>query len=234
MCLSCIAITPPAEPNRERYVQQLLHSLPAHLQQLAPQDPNQLTAQQAEGANAAAEKGLRHARTLMMFMQSWKDSRQDEQSQPKANPAAQLFISCWPLVQQALASGHASVAVQERTAACCTAAVRMHLAASMPALPGMLHAAGCGIAGGHDTAHVWVPVLATVLDHLEDQPLSQVIAPLSESLSIIDNSAAAQSLTDKRLADSKTDFSLVCAHVEEPRVLVAGLPMLMLVTVRQK
>lgn len=209
LCLSCIAIKPPAIPNRKHYVELLLHTLPVALQQLAWQQPGQLTTQQADSFNAAAVKGLKHARTLMMFMQSWRDTQQPGQSQQNLSPAAEAFISCWGLIQQALASGHASSAVQESTAACCTAAVRMHLAASMSAMPGILHAAACGVASGHPTAHLWVSPLAAALDQLDGQQLSQLLVPLKESLSIIDSSAAAQSLVDRSTADANPEFSLV-------------------------
>lgn len=209
-CLSCIPIKPPAEPNRARYVQRLLHPLPLALQQLAH---GQLTRQQADSTNAAAVQGLRHARTLMMFMQSWRDTiQQPEQSQQsqKLSPAAEAFVSCWGPIQQALASGHASSLVQESMAACVTAAVRMHLAASMSAMPGILHAAACGVAGDHATAHLWVPPLAAALDQLDGPQLSHLLLPLKESLSIIDSSIAAQSMVDRTIADANPELSLVC------------------------
>lgn len=209
MSLSCIPVKPPADPNRQHYVQLLLHSLPATLQQLASQPHSQLTAQQAQSTNASADKGLRHTRTLMMFMQSWRDSQQAEQSLQSANPAVEALVCCWPLIEQALACGSASIAVQERTAACCTAAVRMHLAASMPAMPGILHAAACGVASGHSTAHLWVPTLAAALDQLEGQRLNQVLVQLRDALSMVDSSAPAQRLTDRAAADSEPDYSLV-------------------------
>lgn len=200
---------PPAEPNRERYVQRLLHTFPVALQQLASQ--GQLTKQQADSANAAAVQGLQRTRTLMMFMQSWRDNMQQPgQSQQSLSPAAEAFAGCWGLIQQALASGHATSAVQEGTAACCTAAVRMHLAASMAAMPGILHAAACGVASGHPTAYLWVPPLAAALDQLDGQQLSQLLLPLKESLRIVDSSVAAQNMVDRTMADANPELSLVC------------------------
>ena len=209
MCLSCIAIKPPADPNRKHYVERLLHPLPIALQQLASQQPSQLTSQQTDSANIAAVHGLQHTRTLMMFMQSWRDAQPPEQAQQNLSPAAEAFIGCWGLIQQALASGNASIAMQERTAACCTAAVRMHLAACMSAMPAILHAAACGVGSGHRTAHFWVPPLAAALDQLDGQQLSQLLVPLQESLSIVDSSAAAQNLVDRTTADANPELSLV-------------------------
>ncbi|KAL3139646.1 Nuclear import receptor [Trebouxia sp. C0009 RCD-2024] len=211
-CLSCIPMRPPAEPNRERYVQRLLHTLPVALQQLA--FPGQLTRQQVDSANAAAVQVLQRTRTLMMFMQSWRDTmQQPEESQQNLSPAAQAFIGCWALSQQAVASGHASSAMQEGTAACCTAAVRMHLAASMPAMPGILHAAACGVASGHATAYLWVPPLAAALDQLDGPQLSQVLLALRESLRIIDSSVAAQNMVDRIMADANPELSLGIIHL---------------------
>ena len=209
MCLSCIPVRPPAEPNRERYVQHLLRTLPAILQQLAPAQHSLLTAQQAASTNTAADEGLQQLRTLMMFMQSWRDSQQTEQSQASISPAAEAFITCWPLVQQALACGTASGAVQERAAACCTAAVQTHLTASMPAMPGILHVAACGVASSQGTAHLWVRTVAAALDQLENQQLLQLLIPLKDCLSLIDSSPHAQALVDRKTADSNPDFSLV-------------------------
>lgn len=209
MCLSCIAINPPAEPSRKHYIERLLHPLPIALQQLVSQQHSQLTSQQADSASAAAVKGLKRTRTLMMFMQSWKDAQPSAQAQPSLSPAAEAFVTCWGSIQQALASGNASVAVQESAAACCTVAVRMHLAACMSAMPAILHTAACGVASGGPTAHLWVPPLAAALDQLDGQELSQLSGSLQESLSIVDSSAAAQSLRDKTLADANPDLSLV-------------------------
>lgn len=208
-CLSCIATNLPAEPNRKHYVERLLHPLPPALQQLASQQPGQLTSQRADSANAAAVKGLKHTRTLMMFMQSWRDAQPPAQAQPSLSPAAEAFVTCWGCIQQALASGTASTAVQESAAACCTVAVRMHLAACMSAMPAILHTAACGVASGSPTAHLWVPPLAAALDQLEGQELSQLSGSLQESLSVVDSSAAAQSLRDRTIADAKPDLSLV-------------------------
>lgn len=209
MCLSCIATNPPAEPNRKHYVERLLHPLPIALQQLAPQQHGQLSSQHADSANAAAVKGLKHTRTLMMFMQSWKDAQPAAQAQPSLSPAAEAFVTCWGFIQQALASGNASIAVQESAAGCCTAAVRMHLAACMSEMPAILHTAACGIASDSPTAHLWVPPLAAALDQLDGQELRQLSGPLQASLSIVDSSAAAQSLRDRSSADAKPDLSLV-------------------------
>lgn len=208
-CLSCIAIRPPAHPNRKHYVERLLQPLPIALQQLASQQHGQLTSQQSDSADAAAVKGLHHTRTLMMFMQSWRDAQPPEQAQQNLSPAAEAFISCWGLIQQIIASGNTSTAMQESTAACCTAAVRMHLAACMSAMPAILHAAACGVAGGHPTAHLWVPPMAAALDQLDGQELSQLFMPLQESLSVIDSSAAAQKLGDRTTADANPELSLV-------------------------
>lgn len=210
MCLSCIPVKPPAEPNRERYIQHLLHTLPATLQQLAPPPQHsRLTAQEAASATAAADKGLQHLRTLMMFMHSWRDSQPTEQSQASISPAAEAFISCWPLIHQALASGTASDAVQERAAACCTAAVQVHLTASMSAMPGILHVAACGVASSQGTAHLWVRTIAAALDQLENQQLSQLMISVKDSLSMIDSSAPAQALIDRNVADCNPDFAMV-------------------------
>ena len=218
-CLACIPIKPPAEPNREHYVQRLLHTLPVTLQQLASQH---LTKQQADSTNAAALQGLQHTRTLMMFMQSWRDAMQrPEQSPQNLNPAAEAFVSCWGLIQQALASRHASSAVQESTAACCTAAVRMHLAASMAALPGILHAAACGVASGHATAHLWVPPLAAALDQLDGPQLSQLLLPLKESFRVIESSVAAQNMVDRTAADANPELSLVCLLLNRLHCILA-------------
>ena len=209
MCLSCIAIKPPADPNRKHYIERLLHPLPIALQQLASQQQGQLTSQQSGSASAAAVKGLQHTRTLMMFMQSWRDAQPPEQGQQNLSPAAEAFISCWGLIQQTLASGNASIAMQESTAACCTAAVRMHIAACMSAMPAILHAAACGVASGQPTAHLWVPPLAAALDQLDGQQLSHLLVPLQASLSVVDSSAAAQNLMDRITADANPEFSLV-------------------------
>ena len=205
MCLSCIAIKPPADPNRKHYVERLLHPLPIALQQLASQQHDQ----QTDSANSAAVQGLQHTRTLMMFMQSWRDAQPPEQAQQNLSPAAEAFTSCWGLIQQVLASGNASIAMQERAASCCTAAVRMHLAACMSAMPDILHAAACRVASGDPTAHLWVPPLAAALDQLDGQQLSQLLVPLQESLSVVDSSAAAQSLVDRIIADANPELSLV-------------------------
>ena len=209
MCLSCIAIKPPADPNRTHYVERLLSPLPIALQQLASQQHSQLTSQQTDSANAAAVQGLQHARTLMVFMQSWRDAQPPEQAQQNLSPAAEAFVSCWGLIQPILGSRNGSIAVQESTAACCTAAVRMHLAACMSAMPAILHAAACGVASGHPTAHLWVPPLVAALDQLDGQQLSQLLVPLQQSLRFVDSSAAAQNLVDRTTADANPECSLV-------------------------
>ena len=210
LCLSCIPARPPASPNREHYVSCLLQSLPASLQQLATQHTAQLSSKQVHSINAAAARGLRHARTLMMFMQSWRDSQHSEQPlQQGAHPAAQAFVSCWPLVEQALSSAATSDAVKDRTAACCTAAVRVHLPSSLPVLPGILQTAAGAVASGSSSAHLWTAPLAAALDQLEGEQLSHVSKALLAALTMIDTSAPVQSLVDRAAADQNPDFAVV-------------------------
>jgi len=210
LCLSCIPIRPPASPNREHYVSGLLQSLPACLQQLAPQHSAQLSSEQAVSVNAAAASSLQHARTLMMFMQSWRDSQHcHDQPHQSLNPAAEAFVSCWPLVEQALSSHVTAVAVKDRIASCCTAAIRVHLSCSLPVLPGMLQAAAGAVATGSSSAHLWTAPLAAAIDQLEGQQLDHLSRPLLEALSIIDKSAPAQSLVDREGGDTNPDFAIV-------------------------
>lgn len=171
-------------------------------------------------ANAAAERDLRHARTLMMFMQSWRDAQFTDQAQQSLNPAAQAFVNCWPLVELALSSTAASVGVKDRIAACCTAAVRVHLASTLPALPGILQAAAHTVASGSSNAHLWTLPLGAALDQLEGQQLSQLLRPLLEAITLVDSSAPAQSLVDKGAADQNPDFATV-SHVYMFAVLSA-------------
>ncbi|KAL0028373.1 hypothetical protein WJX77_002612 [Trebouxia sp. C0004] len=184
LCLSCIPIRPPASPNRQHYVSGLLQSLPTYLQQLAPQHSAQLSSDQAVSVSAAAaSSSLQHARTLMMFMQSWRDTQHcHDQPHQSLNPAAEAFVSCWPLVEQALSSHATPVAVKDRIASCCTAAIRVHLSCSLPVLP--------------------------AIDQLEGQQLNHLSRPLLEALSIIDKSAPAQSLVDRAGGDTNPDFAI--------------------------
>ncbi|DBA67383.1 TPA: hypothetical protein ACH3X2_001674 [Trebouxia sp. C0005] len=206
LCLSCIPVNPPASPNREHYVSGLLQGLPASLQQLAPQHSAQLSSEQAASVNAAAAIGLQHARTLMMFMQSWRDSQKcHDQS---LNPAAQAFVSCWPLVKQALLSHVTAITVKDRIASCCAAAIRVHLPCSLPVLPGMLQAAAGAVATGNSSAHLWTTPLAAAIDQLEGQQLDHMSRALLEALSIIDKSAPAQSLVDRAGGDTNPDFAI--------------------------
>ena len=210
MCLSCIPTSPPASPNREHYVSRLLQSLPASLQQLAPQHSAQLSSEQAHRVNAAAARDLWHATTLMLFMRSWRDSQHsNQQLQPSANPAAQAFVSCWPLLEQALSSDDTSDAVKDRTAACCTTVVRLHLPSSLPVLFGILQAAAGAVASGSNSAHLWTSPLAAALDQLEGPQLAHVSKALLAALSMIDTSAAVHSLVDRAAADQNPDFAIV-------------------------
>ena len=210
LCLSGIPISPPASPNRQHYVSGLLQSLPASLQQLAPQHSAQLSSEQAASVNAAAASSLQHARTLMMFMQSWRDSQNcHDQLHQSLNPAAEAFVSCWPLVEQALSSDATAVTVKDRIASCCTAAIRVHLPCSLPVLPGMLQAAAGAVATGSSSAHLWTATLAAALDQLQGQQLDHLLRPLMEALSMIDKSAPAQSLMDRAGGDTNPDFTIV-------------------------
>ncbi|DBB03975.1 TPA: hypothetical protein ACH3X1_013041 [Trebouxia sp. C0004] len=210
LCLSCIPIRPPASPNRQHYVSGLLQSLPTYLQQLAPQHSAQLSSDQAVSVSAAAaSSSLQHARTLMMFMQSWRDTQHcHDQPHQSLNPAAEAFVSCWPLVEQALSSHATPVAVKDRIASCCTAAIRVHLSCSLPVLPGMLQAAAGAVATGSSSAHLWTAPLAAAIDQLEGQQLNHLSRPLLEALSIIDKSAPAQSLVDRAGGDTNPDFAI--------------------------
>jgi hypothetical protein len=210
LCLSCIPISPPASPNRQHYLSGLLQSLPASLQQLALQHSAQLSSEQAASVNAAAASSLQHARTLMMFMQSWRDSQNcHNQPHQSLNPAAEAFVSCWPLVEQALSSHVTAVAVKDRIASCCTAAIRVHLSCSLPVLPGMLQAAASAVATGSSSAHLWTAPLAAAIDQLGGQQLGHLSRPLLEALSMIDKSAPAQSLMDRAGGDTNPDFAVV-------------------------
>ncbi len=209
LCLSCIPTRPPAMPNRERYVSRLLQNLPANLQQLSAQHSAQLSSEQANSVNAAAGRDLRHARTLMMFMQSWRDPQSGDQPQHSMNPAAEAFVSCWPFIAQALLSNMTSVGVRDRIAACCTAAVRVHLTSTLPVLPDILHTAACVVASGSSSAYLWIAPLAAALDQLEGQQLSHLSRPLIDALSMMDKSTHAQGLINKADADQDPDVATV-------------------------
>ena len=213
-CLSCIPSAPPAQPNRQHYTSQLMQHLPSSLQRLSQhQTAAQLPTQQGDSLNAAASRDLQRARTLMMFTQSWRDSQQAQQTQqPSLHPAAQAFVSCWPLVEQALASNITSTAVRDKTAACCTAAVRMHLNSALPALPGIIQASAQALARGSSNCAAWVAPLAAALDQLEGHQLKQVAGTVLAALKLIDSSEAAQRLAETAAADQDPDFTMVCCH----------------------
>lgn len=215
-CLSCIRPAPPAQPNRQHYVSQLLQHLPTSLQNLVQHREAQLSSDQAASLNAAANRQLQRTRTIMMFMQSWRDSQpqQPQQQQQALHPAAQAFVSCWPLVEQALASTTTSAAVRDRVAACCAAAVRMHLPSAWPALPGILQAAAEAVASGSSNASAWAGPLAAALDQLDAQQLKQVAGQVSAALRLIDTSSAAQRLVDKADADDDPDFAIVSSPLK--------------------
>ena len=195
---------------------QLLQHLPSSLQQLSQhQSAAQLQKAQADSLNAAASRDLQRVRTLMMFTQSWRDAQHSHHSQQLSlHPAAQAFVSCWPFVEQALASSITCAAVRDKIAACCTAAVRMHLASALPALPGIMQASAQALANGNGSGScaAWVAPLAAALDQLEGRNLKEMSGTVLAALGLIDASAAAQRLADTAAADQDPDFTMVSSH----------------------
>ena len=80
----------------------------------------------------------------------------------------------------------------------------------MQVLPNVLHAAAYVISSSSSSnTQLWTAPVAAAIDQLEGQHLSQVASSVTEALSIIDNSAAAQSLMDKAAADQIPDYTIV-------------------------